>query len=82
MAIFFKKKFNFQGFYIFYIIIWQLLGWKTFTLSKLGERGLQKMQNGESFFGENPLKVAHGLNFAPKIIPDYKVRHYVSMVTW
>ena len=22
------------------------------------------------FFRENPLKIAHGLNFAPKIIPD------------
>ena len=28
------------------------------------------MQNGESFLGEKPLKIARGLNFAPKIIPD------------
>ena len=28
------------------------------------------MQNGESFLGEKPLKIAHGLNFTPKIIPD------------
>ena len=27
------------------------------------------MQNEESFFGKKPLKIAHGLNFAPKIIP-------------
>ena len=66
----FKKYFNFQGFYIIYIIIWQFLGWKKFTPSKLGERGLQKLQNGEYFFRENPLKIAHGLNFAPKIILD------------
>ena len=69
LAIFLKKYFNFQGFYIIYIIIWQFLGWKNFTASKLGETGLQKMQNGESFLGEKPLKIAHGLNFAPKIIP-------------
>ena len=35
--------------------------------------GLQKMQNGESFFGEKSLKIGHGINiFAPKIIPAYK----------
>ena len=34
----------------------------------MGEIGLQKTQNGESFLGEKPLKIAHGLNFAPKII--------------
>ena len=67
-AIFFKKYFNFQGFYIVYIIIWRFLGWKKFTPSKVGETGLQKMQNGESFFGEKPLKIAHGQNFTPKII--------------
>ena len=69
LAIFFKKYFNFQRFYIVYIINWQFLGWKTFTPSKLGETGLQKLQNGESFFRENPLKISHGINFAPKIIP-------------
>ena len=41
-------------------------------MSKLGETGLQKLQNGESFFGENPLKIAHGLNFTPKIIPGIR----------
>ena len=30
------------------------------------------MQNGKSFFGENPVKIAHGINFAPKIIPGDK----------
>ena len=29
------------------------------------------MQNGESFFGEKHGKIAIGLNFAPKIIPDF-----------
>ena len=29
---------------------------------------LKKMQNGESFFGEKHGKIAHGINFAPKII--------------
>ena len=72
LAIFFKKYFNFQGFYIVYIIIWWFLGWKNFTPSKLGETGLQKMQNGKSFFGEKHGKIAHVLNFAPKIIPAYK----------
>ena len=52
LVIFFKKYFNFQGFYIVYIIILRILGWKFFTLSKLGERGLQKMQNDESFLGK------------------------------
>ena len=50
------------------IIIWQFLGWKNFTPSKFGETGLQKMQNGEMFFREKHGKIAHGLNFAPKII--------------
>ena len=68
LAIFFKKYFNFEGFYIVYIIIWWFLGWKKFTQSKLGETRLQKMQNWESFFGEKPLNIAHGINFAPKII--------------
>ena len=40
---------------------------KIFTPSKLGETGLQKMQNGESFFGEKPLKIAHGLNSPLKL---------------
>ena len=30
------------------------------------------MQNGESFFEEKPLKIAHGLNLVPKIIPEGK----------
>ena len=34
LAIFSKKYFNFQGFYIIYIIIWRFLGWKKFTPSK------------------------------------------------
>ena len=29
------------------------------------------MKNGESFFGEKPLKIAHGINFAPKINPSW-----------
>ena len=45
---------------------------KTFTPSKLSEIGLQKMQNGKSLFGEKTLKIAHGINFAPKIIPGGK----------
>ena len=69
LAIFFKKYFNFQVFYIVYIINWPFLGWKKFTPSKLGEKGLQKFQNGKSFFGENALKISHGLNFALKTIP-------------
>ena len=55
----FQKKINFQGFYIVYIIIWQFLGWKIFTPSKLGKTGLQKMQNGQSFLGEKHGKIAH-----------------------
>ena len=47
----FQKNLNFQGFYIVYIIIWQVLGWKKFTPSKLGETGLQKIQNGEYICG-------------------------------
>ena len=74
MGIFFKKYFNFQVFYIVYIIIWRFLGLKRFIPSKLGETGLQKMQNGESFSGENPLKIAHGLKFAPKIIPKIQLK--------
>ena len=42
-----------------YIIIWQFLGWKSFTPSKLGEIGIQKMQNGESFLEEKHGKIAH-----------------------
>ena len=68
LAIFFKKDFNFQGFYIVYIMIWWFVGWKNFTPSKLGETGLQKMQNGEYVFGEKHGEIADGLNFAPKII--------------
>ena len=37
LTIFFKKYFNFQGFYIIYIIIWRFLGWKNFTPWKLRE---------------------------------------------
>ena len=55
----FQKYFNFQGLYIVYIIIWQFLGWKNFTPSKLGETGIQKMQNGEPFLGEKHGKIAH-----------------------
>ena len=70
LAIFFKKYFNFQGFYIIYIIIGWFLGWKNFTPSKLGETGLQKMQNGESFLREKHGKIAHSAKIRPKIIPD------------
>jgi hypothetical protein len=31
--------------------------------------GLQKRKIGESFFGKNHWKIAHGRNFAPKIFP-------------
>ena len=65
LVIFFKKYFNFQGFYIVYIIIWWFLGWKKFTPSKLGETGLQKMQNGESFLGEKHGKIAHCAKIRP-----------------
>ena len=83
LVIFFKKYFNFQGFYIVYIIIWRFLGWKNFTPSKLGETGLQKMQNGESFFGEKHGKIAHGINFAPKIIPAWEVKcDSLSFLLW
>ena len=40
--------------------------------TKLGEIGLQKLQNGESLFRENSIKIAHGINFAPKIIPAWE----------
>ena len=56
-----------------YIIIGQFLGWKHFTPSKLGETGLQKMQNGEYFFGEKHGKISHGINLFPIIIPAKKV---------
>ena len=59
LATFFKKYFNFQGFYIVYIIIWQFLGWKNFTPSKLGETRLQKMQNGKCFLREKHGKITH-----------------------
>ena len=65
LAIFFKKYFNFQAFYIIYIIIWRVLGWKNFTPSKLGKTGLQKMQNGESFLGEKQGKIAHWAKIHP-----------------
>ena len=65
LAIFFKKYFNFQGFYIIYIINWQFLGWKKFTPSKLGETGLQKLQNGESFFWRKPPKNSPWAKFCP-----------------
>ena len=65
LVIFFKKKFNFQVFYIVYIIVWRFLGWKKFTPSKLGETGLQKMQNGESFSGEKQGKIAHWAKICP-----------------
>ena len=65
----------FQNIFYFPRILYRLynklviLGWKKFTPSKLGETRLQKLQNGESFFAKKPLKIAHGLNFARKIIP-------------
>ena len=65
LAIFFKQYFNFQGFYIVYIIIWWFLGWKKFTPSKLGETGLQKMQNGEPFLGVKHGKIAHWAKIRP-----------------
>ena len=65
LAICYKKYFNFQGFYIVYIIIWRFLGLKNFTPSKLGETRLQKMQNGESFFGEKHEKIAHWAKICP-----------------
>ena len=65
LAIFFKKYFNFQGFYIVYIIIWQILGWKNFTPSNLGKTGLQNMKNGESFLGEKHGKIAHWAKVRP-----------------
>ena len=65
LAIFFKKYFNFQGFYIVYIIIWRFLGWKKFTPSKLGETGLQKIQNGECFLGEKHGKIARWAKIRP-----------------
>ena len=54
----FQKYFNFQGFYIVYIIIWWFLGWN-FFIPSLGETGLQKKQNGEYFLGEKYGKIAH-----------------------
>ena len=65
LAIFVNKYFNFQVFYIIYIIILQFLGWKNFTPSKLGEIGLQKMQNGEYFLGEKYGKIAHWDKICP-----------------
>ena len=47
LNIFFKKYFNFQGFYIVYIIICWFLEWKCFTPSKLDEISLQNMQIGK-----------------------------------
>ena len=61
MAIFFKKYFNFRGFYIIYIIIWRFLGWKNFTPSKLGETGLQKMQ--KKYFKEVTGKILEFLYY-------------------
>ena len=65
LVIFFKKYFNFQGFYIVYIITWQFLGGGICTPSKLGETGLQKMQNCESFLGEKHGKIAHWAKIIP-----------------
>ena len=53
LEIFFKKYFNFQGFYIVYIIIWWFLGWKNFTPSKLGKTGFQKMHMAHLFLEKN-----------------------------
>ena len=38
---------------------------KNFTSSKLGEIGLQRMQNGESLFGEKHGKIAHWAKICP-----------------
>ena len=65
LAIFFKKYFNFQGFFIVYIIIWRFSRWKNFTPSKLGETGLQKMQNDESFLGEIHGKISLWAKICP-----------------
>jgi len=65
LAIFFKIDFNFQGYYIFYIIIWRFFWGKKFTPSKLGETGLQKMQNGECFLREKHGKIAHWAKIRP-----------------
>ena len=46
----------------------------------MGETGLQKLQNDKYFFRENPLKIAHGLNFAPKIIPDINYDSLRTMI--
>ena len=48
------------------------------TPSKLGETGIQKMQNGKYFFGEKNLKIAHGLNFTPKMIFGGGIRKFGS----
>ena len=43
------------------------------------------MQNDESFFGEKHGKIAHGLNFAPKIILVHesgKTPEETTMVLW
>ena len=65
LVIFFKIYFNFEGFYMVYIIIWRFLGSKNFTPSKLGKLGLQKMLNGESFLGEKHGKIAHWAKLHP-----------------
>ena len=88
LAIFFQKYFNFQGFYIVYIIIWRFLGWKNFTLSKLGETRLQKMQNDESFLGEKHGKIAHWAKIRPWNYPwqgikgDDKTKFFRLIQDW
>ena len=38
------------------------------------------MQIGESFFGEKHGKIAHGINFAPKIILDSDQKIYAGSI--
>ena len=75
LAIFFIKYFNFQGFYMVYIIIWRFLGWKRVYPVKIGWNRASKIAKWWIFFRENPLKIAHGINFAPKIIPKFVTHH-------
>ena len=47
---------------------------------KIGETGLQKLQNDEFILGQKPLKIAHGLKFAPKIIPAKELLMPIPMI--
>ena len=53
LAIFFKKYFNFQGFYMVYIIIWRFLGCKTFTPSNWVKQGFKKCKMANLFLENN-----------------------------